>query len=254
MPRRVFLAGASGAIGRRLVPLLLEAGHEVVGTTRSAVRAAALRAAGIQAVVVDVFDGAALRQAVVTARPEIVVHQLTDLPPGLDPTRMADAVPRNARIRKEGTGNLVAAAIAGGARRLIAQSIAWGYAPGPEPHGEDDPLDLQAQGARAITIGGVAELERLTLGSPPLEGIVLRYGSLYGPGTGADAPGKFAPVHVDAAAHAALLAIDQGRPGIYNVAEENLAVAVEKVRRELGWDAAYRLNSTLAARAPGRPD
>src|SRR5499427_5649916 len=161
---RIFLAGATGAIGKRLLPLLRKAGHHVVGTTRSGAKSAALRATGIEAVVVDVFDAAALSRAVAGARPDIVMHQLTDLPPGLDPARMAEAAPRNARIRSEGTKNLVDAALAAGARRLISQSIAW------RPQG--------------ITAEGVAALERLTLGSPPLEGIVLRYGRLYGPGTG----------------------------------------------------------------------
>lgn len=241
MGRRVFLAGAGGAIGRRLVPLLRDAGHEVFGTTRSAARAEALRAASVTPVVVDAFDAPALAQALAAARPEIVIHQLTDLPPGVEPSRMAAAVAGNALIRREGTRNLVAAALASGARRFIAQSIAWVYAPGTQPWSEDDPLDLRAEGARAVTVGGVAELERLTLTSPPLEGIVLRYGQFYGPGTGKDEAAGAMPLHVDAAAHAALLAIEHGRPGIYNVAEDNAAVATAKARRELGWDPAFRL-------------
>src|ERR1700722_18659147 len=108
---RVFLAGASGAIGRRLIPLLLQAGHSVVGTTRTAARAEWLRAAGIEPAVVDVFDAAALMKAVRAARPEIVIHQLTDLPKNLNPSEMAAGRVRNARIRKEGTRNLVCAAV-----------------------------------------------------------------------------------------------------------------------------------------------
>jgi len=110
MSHRIFLAGASGAIGRRLLPLLRAAGHEVFGTTRDAAKAEGLRQLGAEAVVVDVFDAAALSRAVIAARPQVVIHQLTDLPPGLDPARMADSIPRNARIRSEGTRNLVAAA------------------------------------------------------------------------------------------------------------------------------------------------
>jgi nucleoside-diphosphate-sugar epimerase len=239
---RVFLAGATGAIGARLVRLLVEAGHAVFGATRSAAKAPALRQAGATAAIVDVFDALALSRLMVEIRPSIVVHQLTDLPPGLDPSRMADAVARNARIRDEGTRNLVTGAVEAGASRLIAQSIAWVYAPGPEPHGEDDPLDVEAADARGITVRGVAALERQVLGTPGLDGVVLRYGQLYGPGTGFDAAtGKASPVHVDAAAFAALLAIDRGEPGIYNVAEPNGLVATDKVLRVLGWDARFRL-------------
>jgi hypothetical protein len=101
---------------------------------------------------------------------------------------MPDALVRNARLRREGTRNLVAAALAAGVRRLIAQSIAWAYAPGPEPHREEDPLDLAAAGARGASVGAVADLERLTLASPPLEGIVLRYGTCGAPAPAASAP------------------------------------------------------------------
>jgi nucleoside-diphosphate-sugar epimerase len=239
---RIFLAGATGAIGHRLGPLLRKAGHHVVGTTRSSTKGEALRATGIEAVVVDVFDAAALSHAVAGARPEIVMHQLTDLPPGLDAARMAEAGSRNARIRREGTENLVRAALAAGARRLIAQSIAWMYAPQPQPYTEADPLDIEAQGARAITVGGVVALERLTLASPPLEGVVLRYGHLYGPGTGADRT-EAPSLHVDAAAVAALLAIEKAHPGIYNIAEPSGYLSTEKAQRELGFDPGFRLGA-----------
>jgi nucleoside-diphosphate-sugar epimerase len=200
-----------------------------------------LKAAGVTPVVVDVYDADALTAALLDICPDIVIHQLTDLPPVLDPAHMEEALQRNARIRREGTRNLVDAALAAGARRLIAQSIAWAYAPGPEPHREDDPLDSHAEGNRATTVGGVVALEQLALNSPPIEGIVLRYGHLYGPGTGADGPGDAPAVHVDAAAHAALLAIDKGAPGIFNVAEQNDYAAIDKVRQELGWDQGLRL-------------
>jgi nucleoside-diphosphate-sugar epimerase len=230
---RIFLAGATGAIGKRLVPLLLDAGHEVIGVTRSPGKMDSLRAAGAEPVVVDVFDAPALTQAVAAARPEVVLQQLTDLPPGLDPSRMAEGLRRNARVRSEGTRNLVAAALAARVPRLIAQSIAWLYAPGREPHSEDDPLELNASGSRAITVEGVVNLERLTLTTPRLEGVVLRYGHFYGPGTGFDS--AEAPcVHVDAAAAAALLAVERGR-GIYNVAEPCGYLSIEKARRDLGF-------------------
>ncbi|MGB3486930.1 MAG: NAD-dependent epimerase/dehydratase family protein [Xanthobacteraceae bacterium] len=241
MNHRIFLAGATGAIGQRLVPLLRTAGHHVAGTTRFEAKAATLRALGAEPVVVDVFDADALKQAVLAAKPDIVIHQLTDLPPGLDPAKMADALVRNARIRDEGTRNLLQAALAAGARRMIAQSIAWIYAPGTTPHLESDPLNVEADGSYNVSIAGVVALETQTLQSPPLDGIVLRYGQLYGPGTGRDAPQGTAPVHVDAAAQAALLAIDHGAPGIYNIAEPNDLVATDKARCDLGFDASFRL-------------
>lgn len=240
MGHRIFLAGASGAIGRRLIPQLLGAGHQVTATTRQAAKAKELRALGADPVVVDVFDAGGLRAAVTAARPEIVIHQLTDLPAGLDPARMGEAIARNARIRDEGTRNLVEAAKAAGARRLIAQSIAWAYAPGAEPHAEADPLDGGAEGGRGISVGGVIALERHVLEASPMVGIVLRYGHLHGPGTGADTAADPA-LHVDAAAYAALLAVERGSPGAFNVAAPNGCVTTDKVVRELGWRADFRL-------------
>jgi nucleoside-diphosphate-sugar epimerase len=240
---RIFLAGAAGAIGKRLVPLLLEAGYHVVGTTRSPSKAETLRAAGVEPVVVDAFNASALARAVALARPDVVVHQLTDLPPGLAPDRMAEGIRRTARMRSEGTRNLVAAALEAGVPRLIAQSIAWLYAPGPEPHSEDDPLDLHAADSRAITVGGVATLERLTLATPGIDGVVLRNGLLYGPNTGLTATPEPPSVHVDAVAYATVLAIDKGR-GIYNVADPNGYLSTEKAQRELGFDAAFRMEGS----------
>jgi nucleoside-diphosphate-sugar epimerase len=185
-----------------------------------------------------------LTHAVTSARPDVVIHQLTDLPPALAPDLMADALVRNARIRNEGTRNLVQAALAAGARRMVAQSIAWTYAPGRTPHIESDPLKVEADGSYSVSIGGVVALEKFTLHSPPLEGVVLRYGQLHGPGTGADAARGPVPLHVDAAAYAALLAIDRGAPGIYNVTEPNEMVSSDKARDQLGWNADFRLRLT----------
>ena len=238
---RIFLAGASGAIGRRLTLFLLVAGHQVTGTTRSADKAAALKARGVEPVVVDAFDAAAVRAAVVGARPDVVIHQLTDLPQVLDPAGLGDALVRNARLRIEGTANLVAAARAAGSRRLIAQSIAFAYANGPEPHAETDALAVgEGDAPSAVSVRGVRALEEAVMNAPGIDGVVLRYGRLYGPGTW-NTPSARAPLHVDAAAQAARLAVTRGAPGIYNIAEDDGAVSVEKARSELGFDPAFRL-------------
>jgi nucleoside-diphosphate-sugar epimerase len=239
---RIFLAGATGAIGKRLSALLLRAGYTVSGTTRSAAKAESLRAAGVEPIVVDVFDAPALTLAMRRAGPDLVIQQLTDLPFGLDAARMAaSGTERNARMRTEGTRHLIDAVAAVGVRRVIAQSIAWLYAPGPKPHSEDDPLDLQVAGPRAVTTNGVATLECLVLCSAPIAGIVLRYGHLYGPDTGFEFPGEPPTVHVDAAASAALLAIDGAHAGIYNIADPSDYLNTDKAARELGWMSSFRM-------------
>jgi len=237
---RVFLAGAAGAIGRRLVPLLLRAGHEVTGTTRSAATATELARAGVVPAVLDVFDAPALMAAVGAAKPAVVIHQLTDLPRQFDEARIAASYPKNARIRIEGTRNLIAAAQAAAARRFIVQSIAFAYAGGGKPHPETDPLNL-ADPARAVTVKGAVDMERQVLSASGLDAIVLRYGLLYGPGTWREASsGQKPALHVDAAAHAALLAMTRGAAGVYNIADDDGAVSIAKARAELGFDPRYR--------------
>ncbi|HKU69557.1 MAG TPA: NAD(P)H-binding protein [Burkholderiales bacterium] len=228
--QRIFVAGASGAIGLRLCRLLVADGWQVTGTTRRPERAKALREIGVEPEIVDVYDAAALLRAVVRAQPSVVIHQLTDLPPGLDPTKMEEGRARNARIRDVGTRHLVAAAVEAGARRIVAQSIAFAYAPGPAPYQEDAPLASE----------GLAAFERQVLNSS-LEALVLRYGQLYGPGTGFDTAPKGAPVHVDAAADAARRAVTRGKPGIYNVAEDDGTVSSAKAIEQFGWYAGFRI-------------
>jgi nucleoside-diphosphate-sugar epimerase len=229
-----------------MLPLLREAGYEVTGTTRVASKTEELRAAGITPVVVDVYDRAALEAAMRAARPDVVVNQLTDLPHGLKAELMSDGLMRNARVRIEGARNLVDAALFAGTRRLVAQSIAFVYAPGREPHDESDPLNSPAEEPWQTTMEGVVTLERLATTTSALDGLVLRYGMFYGPDTGFEtAPGKPA-VHVEAAAKAAVLAIMRGAPGIYNIAEDDGVVSIARARRELGWDPDFRLrDSTL---------
>lgn len=227
---RIFVAGASGVIGRALVPMLVGQGHEVLGTTRSAARADLLAGLGATPVVVDALDAAALEVAVVAARPEVVIHQLTDLSGGFGP----DALRANTRLREQGTANLVSAAEAARARRLVAQSGAWLYAPGPGDRLESDPLLAPSQSPGDLTLPGVLALERLVLGAR-LEGVVLRYGYLYGPGTPSAAPMRTPAVHVLAAAAAAASAVSRGRPGIYNVVDDGGGVSNALARAELAW-------------------
>ena len=235
---RVFLAGAGGVIGRRLTPLLVKMGHQVAGTTRSADKAGAIRAMGAEPVVVDVFDAEALKRAVAAAKPDAVIHQLTDLAYGPTSPHYQESLKRNARIRVEGTPNLAAAAKAAGVRRLIAQSIAFIYAQGPGARVETDPM-APAEGAMASTIPAVKALEDAVLAMP--EGIVLRYGYFYGPGTWSpDGPGRRPCVNLDAAAHVAANALTRGEPGLYNIAEDDPTLSSEKARRLLGFDPDFR--------------
>lgn len=239
---RIFLAGAAGVIGRRLTPLLVLMRHQVTGTTRTPDRAGTLEAMGAQPVVVDVFDAEALTAAVIAAKPDVVIHQLTDLTNAPGTPGYEESQKRNIRLRREGTRNLMNAARAAKARRAIAQSIAFIYAPGGSVRHETDPLDVNAAGIRAETVAGVMALEQAVMQTPPVEGIVLRYGYLYGPGTWYGAAPKPPSVHVDAAAHATLLALE-APPGIYNIAEDDGAVSIAKARARLGFDPAMRLDA-----------
>jgi len=234
---KIFLAGAGGVIGRRLTPLLCQAGHTVVGTTRSVEKAAAVAALGATPVMVDVFDAAALAATVKAAAPDAVMHQLTDLAFAPGTPRYQEGLERNARLRIEGTRNLVTAARAAKVMRMVAQSIAFIYAPAEGARVESDPLN--GDPAIARTVAAVQALEEAVLALP--EGIVLRYGYLYGPGTWFEAPAKPLSLHVDAAAQAAVLALARGRHGIYNIAEDDGAVSSEKAKRELGFAAGFRL-------------
>jgi nucleoside-diphosphate-sugar epimerase len=236
---RVLVAGAAGVIGRRLVPLLRERGYEVYGTTRSPARAEDLGRAGAHPIILDAFDRKAVMDAVSAVRPRVLIHQLTDLSGGFAPERVAETLARNSRLRTEGTRNLVDAARVADVRRLIAQSLAWVYAPGHEPHVEDDPLDREAEGTRAVTVKGVLALESAVLDAAPIEGLVLRYGWFYGAGANKEPAGS-PPVHVDAAANAAVLAVERGTPGVYNIAEPAPTIDITKARRELGWDPTFR--------------
>lgn len=258
---RVFLAGATGVIGRRLAPLLIAEGHEVTGMTRSSQRAEALRAMGVQPVILDALDEPAVATAVHQAAPEAVIHQLTSLPRRIDPRKMQRDFELNDRLRSEGTRILVDAASAAGATRVIAQSIAFAYAPGPAGtvHEECDPLYLDAPEPFRRSARAVASLEGTVTGAG---GVVLRFGYFYGPGSaisrggsiGEDVARRRFPIvgrgegvwsfiHVDDAARATVAALDRGEPGPYNIVDDDPAPVAQ-------WLPA--LAAQLGARRPPR--
>ncbi|TCC61966.1 NAD(P)-dependent oxidoreductase [Kribbella pittospori] len=170
---KVMIAGATGAIGRRLVPLLIEAGHQVTGTTRSDAGLEQLRAAGAHGVRLDVYDADAVKAAVAAAAPDVIMHQLTDLSSGVPGG--------NGRIRRIGSRNLVDAARQAAVPKMVAQSIAWAYEAGSGPAVETTPLDESAPDPRGATVSAIRALEDGAAELP--EYVVLRYGLLYGPGT-----------------------------------------------------------------------
>lgn len=240
---RIFLAGAGGAIGRPLTAKLIAAGHELVGTTRSEAKATAIRKAGAEAAVLDANDHEALREAVRSAEPEVVINELTALPDALD-FRDPEALAPTNRLRREAGPALARAAAEAGARRLIAQSVAFFYAPvgGPVKSEHDPLLELPADSPMAAGPIALRELERSTLEQPGVDGLVLRYGYLYGPGTYyapdgstaeqvrrrrfpvvGDGGGIFSFVHTDDAAAATLAAVERGAAGAYNVCDDEPA-------------------------------
>jgi nucleoside-diphosphate-sugar epimerase len=270
---RVFVAGASGAIGRPLVARLVADGHEVVGTTRDETRARVLRGQGAEAVVLDAFDAAAVRAAVLAAAPEVVMHQLTALPQEPSPKAMAASVAQTARLRRETVPPFLDAARAAGARRAIVQSISFVTRPDGRPvHDEDAPLYRDAP-SQEDNIGAVADLEAAVRAADGIEGLVLRYGFYYGPGTwyapdGAlttmirkrryplvgSGAGRSSFVHVDDAVDATVRALDRGAPGVYNVCDDEPARAdawLPEAARLLGAKPPRHVPAWLARRVAG---
>ncbi len=235
---RVFLAGATGAIGRRLVPLLVERGHHVFAITRDPERSKTLASSGVTATVCDVFDRAQLRDHMHRAEPDIIVNQLTSIPPRINPRRIRRVMAPTNRLRIEGTDALVTVGCQLGVSRFVSQSMAFAYAPRSGLAVESEPLYLDAPRAFAPLIRAAARCEEITMGSPGT-GIVLRYGFFCGPSTAYAADGTFAEdvrlrrvplvgsasgvfsfVHVDDAAMATALAMERGDPGIFNVVDD----------------------------------
>jgi 2-alkyl-3-oxoalkanoate reductase len=245
---KVFVAGASGGMGRRLVPQLVRAGHSVVAMTRSAAEIDAIRVAGAVPTVADALDRAAVMAVVRSAEAEVVVHQLTAIPPRFNFRRFDREFALTNCLRIEGTDHLVAAARAVGARRFVAQSFAgWPYARDGGPvKAEADPLDSNPPPALRRSLEAIRYLEAIVRESGGLEGLVLRYGAFYGPGTSLGEGGSLLDdvrrrrvpivgrgtgvwsfVHIDDAAAATVAAIERGAPGVYNIVDDEPAPVSE---------------------------
>ncbi|MEZ0291862.1 MAG: NAD-dependent epimerase/dehydratase family protein [Solirubrobacteraceae bacterium] len=241
---RIFVAGATGAIGTPLVRRLVANGHDVIGMTRSPARAGTLRAAGATAVIADALDRDAVVAAVAEARPDVVVHQLTALGDLKFPRNLDRAFAGTNRLRTEGTENLLAAALAAGARRIVAQSFAgWpAVRSGGPVKTEADPFDPDPVPSMRASLDAIKRCEELVTGTEGIEGIALRYGGFYGPGTGLSADGEqlelvrkrrfpvvgdgagvWSFIHIDDAAAATVAAIEGGAPGVYNVTDDEPA-------------------------------
>jgi nucleoside-diphosphate-sugar epimerase len=241
---RVFVAGAAGAIGSQLLPRLVAHGHQVTASTRSPAKAERLRALGAEPVVLDGLDAVVVGEEVARAEPEVVIHQMTALAGGLDLRRFDRTFAVTNRLRTAGTDNLLAAATAVGARRFIAQSYA-GWPSGRDSSRvttEDDPLDLGPPRAQRESLAAIAHLERAVTSAGQLDGIVLRYGSFYGPGASdelvemvrkrrvpviGNGAGIWSWLHVADAAAATVCALDLGAPGVYNVTDDEPASVAE---------------------------
>lgn len=262
---KVLVAGATGAIGRQLLPRLAAAGHEVVGMTRSAGRAEEVRALGARPAVADALDREQVADAVAEARPEAIVHELTALGGDLDLRNLDRSFATTNRLRTEGTDHLLAAGRQAGVRRFLAQSFAgWPYARAGGPvKDEEAPLDQDPPPAARGTVGAIHHLERAVLDAGWTEGIVLRYGGFYGPGTSlwpggvqlemirkrrfpvvGDGGGITSFIHIEDAAEATVAALERGRPGVYNVVDDEPAPVAEwlpEVARQIGAKPPWRV-------------
>ncbi len=266
---RVFVAGATGAIGKRLVPQLVAGGHTVFAMARSPRNTEALRAAGAEPVVADALDRAAVIAAVERAAPEIVIHQLSALAEARNFKKFDDEFALTNRLRTEGTDHLLEAARAVGARRFIAQSFGnWDYErSGTAVKTEEDPLDPNPPRNQRKTLEAIRYLESTVVGARDIEGIALRYGNLYGPATGfaldgtitamvrkrqmpiiGNGAGVWSFTHVEDAASAAIAAMSQGEPGIYNIVDDEpapVAIWLPEFARILGAKPPLRIPAWL---------
>src|SRR5215211_2854344 len=239
---KVFVAGATGALGQQLVPQLVAKGHEVVGMTRSPDKQDLVRSLGARPVVADALDPEAVAQAVAEAEPEVIVHQLTALSGDFDMKHLDRFFALTNRLRTEGTDHLLAAGRALGVKRFVAQSYAgWPAArTGGPVKTEEDPLDPNPPDAMRPVLEAIHYLEEAVTGATWTEGIALRYGGFYGPGTSlwpggeqveairkrrfpivGDGGGVISLIHVEDAAEATVLTLERGRRGIYNVVDNS---------------------------------
>jgi 2-alkyl-3-oxoalkanoate reductase len=272
---RVLVAGATGGLGRSLVPKLIGAGHEVTGMIRSESGADTVRAMGADVVFADGLDRDAVKAAVAEARPEVVVHQMTALKGGVNLRKFDESFALTNRLRTEGTDNLLAASRAAGVRRIVAQSYGgWNLEHGGSAtKTEDVPLDPDPVPGSRLTMDAIRKLEAAVTGAPSIEGLVLRYGWFYGP-TGAigkggeivelirkrklplvgDGSGVWSFIHYDDAADATVQAVRMGDPGIYQIADDDpatTAVWLPELARILGAKSPWRLPAWLAKAAVG---
>lgn len=236
---KIFIAGGTGVVGRQLIPRLLAKGHALVVLTRSPEQAQALVEQGVEPAIADVFDTETVKAVVSRAQPEVVIEQLTALPRTYTPESMRAAGPFNTRLRLEGGANVFAAARAAGVRRYLRQSIAFWAVPGPGLADEETPLAVDASPAVAADARLVTELEYRLLEDPNIEGIALRYGFFYGPGTWfnpdgdvarqvrerqfpivGDGEGVWSWLHIEDSAIATIAAAEQGNRGIYLIADD----------------------------------
>ena len=254
---RVFVAGATGVIGKQLVPRLVEAGHEVHGMTHSESKQAMLHELGAVPVVADALDPDQVAEAVGRARPDVIVHQLTAIPSRLDLRHFDRDFGLTSRLRTEGTDHLLSAGQAVGVRRFVAQSHILSYArTGGPVKGEEDPLDRSPAREMRETLAAIRHLEEAVLGARWTEGIVLRYGHFYGPGTSlapgaeqvelirrrkfplvGDGGGVWSFIHVADAAEATVAAVERGNRGVYNIVDDDPAPVAEwlpALAQELG--------------------
>ncbi|MEU5432409.1 NAD(P)-dependent oxidoreductase [Streptomyces sp. NPDC020719] len=268
---RVLVAGATGVIGRALVPLLASVGHDVIGLSRSTGRAAALERAGAKAVVADALDAAALDRAVRDAAPDAVVHLLTAIPAELNPRKMQKEFALTDRLRTEGTRNLVEAARHAGVRRIISQSVAFAYDPdGDGLANEDTPLWQAPPKQFRRSLDALRELELRTRDAG---GLVLRFGHLYGPGSAFDTDGQFTRqlrdgkfplvgggpavfsfTHAHDAATAVVAALDRNATGVLNVVDDDpapMSTWAPELARILGAPAPRRLPTFVARLVAG---
>jgi 2-alkyl-3-oxoalkanoate reductase len=241
---KVFVAGATGALGKRLVPALVANGHDVVGMTRTPAKQDLVRSLGARPVVADALDPDAVAVAVAEAEPEVIVHQLTAMPAAFDMRHPDRVFGMTNRLRTEGTDHLLAAGRAVGTRRFVAQSYAgWPFArTGGPVKTEDDPLDPRPPEALRSTLAAIRHVERAVTGIDWGEGVVLRYGGFYGPGTNLSPDGEMIEpirkrqfpvigrgggvwsfVHIDDAAAATVAAVEHGTTGIYQVVDDDPA-------------------------------